>query len=346
MPYLTRKRIKLVRERPPILEVDLNDDESWNHYHYYLDTGIRYLIRGTVVLLIDKDDNVAYFVGHEYEFQVPYYSAWHTDKGVQYDRRLTLPDELVNGYRVSAGMGIELILREFVIDKEWLRRYSQSSGMEMNMKKIEKQIGKTEKTFSEISEIEMEMIRKEVEKPVKIFSEIDVIGVMDFEPKGLSEGLFATSELLIVTKFSDEFYDKLALEINNAFRVGLLTATMVLVRKLFERLIIDLLRTKYGMSQKELFYSEDDCGFHNLSTLIRNLRPKLDDFKPYDFFKLEREKESFLNFLWNIKEEGNASAHSIEPSLDRNGISDLKPLINKYSELLVRMVQKVKETPK
>jgi hypothetical protein len=345
MPYLTRKRIKLVRERPPILEVDLNDDESWDHYHDYLDTGIRYLMRGTVVLLTDKDDNVTYFVGQDYEFQVPHYPAYYTDKGVQYDRRLRFPDELVNGYRVGAGMGIELILREFVIDKEWLQTYVQSRKMERNMKKLEKQTGKPEEIFPEDSEAEIEMIRKEAEKYVKIFSEIDVIGVVDFEPKGLSEGLFATSEFLIVTKFSDEFYDKMVLEINNAFRVGLLTATIVLVRKLFERLIIDLLRTKYGMRQKELFYSEEDGGFHNLSRLIRELRKKLDDFKPYDFFRLEREKGSFLNFLWNIKKEGGAGAHSIY-SLDRNGISDLKPSINKYSELLNRMIQKVKETPK
>jgi len=99
------------------------------------------------------------------------------------------------------------------------------------------------------------------------------------------------------------------------------------------------------MSLKELFYSENDCGFHNLATLIRNLRPKLDDFKLYDFFKLEREKESFLNFLWKIREEGGAGAHHIH-SLDHDGISDLKPSINKYSELLKHLIQKVKETPK
>jgi len=180
----------------------------------------------------------------------------------------------------------------------------------------------------------------------KIFSERMEQGSLDFVPKEISGVDIPSLELLITTKFSDEFYDKLAFEINSAFRVGLFTATMVLVRKLFERLIIDLLRIKYGMREKELFYSEDDCGFHSFSKLIRNLKAKTDDFKPYDFLGLEREKESFLKFLWNIKEEGNASAHSIEPLLDRNGISDLKPSIDKYSDLLIRMIQKVKDTPK
>ena len=99
------------------------------------------------------------------------------------------------------------------------------------------------------------------------------------------------------------------------------------------------------MSQKKLFYSEIDSGFLNLSALIRNLRQRLDDFKPNSFFKLKKEKEDFENFLWKIKEKGNASARSVH-LLDIKGINDLKPSINEYSELLIRLIQKVEETPK
>lgn len=186
------------------------------------------------------------------------------------------------------------------------------------------------------------VIKDEIEK---IFSKRRVEGSMDFELKGFSGEVMNSSESLITTKFTDEFYDKLVLEINNAFKIRLFTATMVLVRKLFEKLIIDLLRQKYGMPQMELFYSEDDNGFLSLSKLISNLRKKIDDFKPYDFFKLEREKESFLNFLWKIREEGSASAHFKESLLGRKEIGDLKPSINKYSDLFVRLIQRVKETP-
>jgi hypothetical protein len=302
-------------------------------------------VRGTVVLLTDKDNNVVHFVGHDYEFQVPPSQAINTDKGTQYNRRLRLPKELVNGYRVQAGMGIELILREFVMEKEWLVEHIQKNKMGSFLENLEKKIGFYREIFPNISEAQKEMLRKEVEKPEKIFPEIDLIGVMDFRPKREGEELFATSEPLVITKFTDDFYDKLSLEINNSFRFGLPTATMVLVRKLFERLIIDLLRTKFGMSQKELFYSEIDSGFLSLSALIRNLKQKVDDFKPNNFFKLKKEKEDFENFLWKITEEGSPCAHSMH-LLDREGINDLKPSINKYSELLIRLIQKVKETPK
>ena len=194
----------------------------------------------------------------------------------------------------------------------------------------------------------IELILHEVvrgEEVEQIFPDARINGSMDFESKGPSGEILASPELLITTKFDDEFYDELVFEINSAFRLRLFTATMVLVRKLFERLIIELLRQKYGMPQIELFYSTQDDGFHSLSTLIRNLRTKIDDFKPYDFFKLDREKESFLNFLWDVKEEGNASAHSLGPLLGPEEINALKPSIDKYSDLFVRLIQKVKETP-
>jgi hypothetical protein len=188
-----------------------------------------------------------------------------------------------------------------------------------------------------------EVVRGEEVEPIFPYARIE--GSMDFNPKEPSGEILASPELLITTKFNDEFYDELVFEINSAFRLRLFTATMVLVRKLFERLMIELLRQKYGMPQIELFYSTQDNGFHSLSTLIRNLGTKLDDFKPYDFFKLNREKESFLRFLRTIKQEGNAYAHSIEALLGPEEINALKPSINKYSDLFVRLIQKVKKTP-
>jgi hypothetical protein len=44
----------------------------------------------------------------------------------------------------------------------------------------------------------------------------------------------------------DPYYSKLKSEINNTYRYNLHTATFILVRKLFENLIVDLLMAKYG----------------------------------------------------------------------------------------------------
>lgn len=300
MPYVTRRKVKVLYEKPLVLKVDLADDTLPRHY--MLDTGKKTLLRGTVSLLVDENFYVKYVINKDFRSEVHSRGTYGYNGAktkVFYERYLCLPEKLVKGFAIDEGMGIELILHE--------------------------------------------VVRGEEIEP--IFPDARIEGSMDFEPKGPSSEILASPELLITKKFDDEFYHELVFEINTAFRLRLFTATMVLVRKLFESLIIKLLRQKYGMPQIELFYSTQDDGFHSLSRLIRNLRPKIDDFKPYGFFKRDREKESFLKFLWDMKKEGDASAHSLGPLLGPEEIKDLKPSIDKYSDLFVRLIQKVKETP-
>lgn len=127
---------------------------------------------------------------------------------------------------------------------------------------------------------------------------------MEFEPLGMKGEISADSELLINTRFVDEFYNELALEINSAYRLRLFTATMVLVRKLFENLIIDLLRHKYGerLPQIDLYYSTKNQRFHSFSTLIHNLETNVDDFKIYNVgFQWDRSRGDFFKFLRDVK---------------------------------------------
>jgi hypothetical protein len=294
-PYVTRKKIRLVHERPLLLKVDLDDDKFPKHYA--LDYGIKTLIRGTVSLLVDQNYYVKCFIKQDYEFQVNS-TGHYVDSGSKcvYDRYLTLPKKLVSGYAIDAGMGIELILREVDIG------------------------GEVEKIFSE----KMEQ------------------GSMDFEPKGLIGEELGSSESLITTDFPEKYYVDLVSEINNAFRVRLFTATMILVRKLFENLIIDLLRHRFGMQPPnlEIFYSEKNHRFHNLSTLIQNLGKRIDDFGPYtDAWQRDKDQEKFMKFLKDVKEEGDAKAHSLEFLHDPQTIIALKPSINEYNALIVRIIQ-------
>lgn len=306
VPYVIRKKIKLLCDDPLFLKVDLADEKLWQHYN--LHHGYAKCIRGTASLLANENNYVECVVDRDYEFQLDRRGRY-VDSGSKavYDIWLMLPQDLVSDFAIDANKGIELVLNEVVYGTE-----------------------------SQVADVK------------KIFSERMEQGSMDFELKGVNNEVLPSSELLVTTKFADEFYDKLAFEINSAFRIRLFTATMVLVRKLFENLVIEVLRQKYGtgMPQIGLFYSIKNNGFHSISVLIKNLRSKTDDFKPYGFFNLVKEKEDFLKFLWSIKEEGNASAHSIELILNREKISALKVSSNTYSSLLVRLIQKIKETPK
>lgn len=273
--------------------------------HYALDYGIPTFLRGTVTVLVDANDKVKQYINKDFEFEV-YSKGYYGGSPIR-----CFYDRFM--------MLPRDLVNDFAIDVD--------DGIELVLK---------EHVFKD------ETGKEEIEK---IFSESRVKGPMDFEPKGFNSETVYGSEMLVTTQIADEDYNSLVLEINGAFSVGLFTATLVLVRKLFESLIIDVLRLKFGMGQMELFYSKEDNGFHTLHRLIKNLGANLNEFKPYGFFKLEREKEGLMNFLWKIKDESNASAHSFGPLLGREEVNALKPSINEYSSLLVRIAQKVKETP-
>jgi hypothetical protein len=99
------------------------------------------------------------------------------------------------------------------------------------------------------------------------------------------------------------------------------------------------------MEQKklELFFSVNEGIRHSLKTLVRNLKDNIDDFKVYtQVFSRDR---GFFKLLDEIKEKGDASAHSIDIIFDPNKINSLKIPLNKYSELLVTTIQNIKATP-
>ena len=300
MPYVVRKKIGLFYNRPMVLGFQLDDDSLPTHY--MLDSGVQTLLRGTVSLLVDKNNNVTCVVNRDYNFEVRSIGHYTVDNECLYDRRLLLPSNLVKDFALEKGMGIELLLREVV----------RGNAVE------------------------------------KIFSERIVEGSKEFEPKATNGEVLPYSELLVSTKFTDSFYDKLVLEINSAFRVRLFTATMVLIRKLFENLIIDLLRRRYGdhPPEKELYYSMKDKRYRSFSTLIHNFETHVDDFSSYNVgFQWGKSKNEFFNFLRDTKERGDACAHSIELIHDPSEINTLKPLMNKYSDLIVRLTKIIMETP-
>lgn len=304
MPYILRKKLEEVGKYPIRVQFRIPDDEKICKYH---DFRLPTYLRTSSIIVVNKNFSVERVINKPFDFQVISVGHYTYGRDCQciYDRQVMLPHNLVKDYAIDSTMGLELHVKQVV------HKYPDANG---NI---------------ESTEIE------------EVFPENNIEGSKDFEIKGVSGNTVNNSELLVETQFDDEFFKDLKFEINTGFRLGLYTASIVLIRKLFERLIIEVLRQKYGMLNKELFYVD---GFLNLSELIRNLRDKLDDFKPYDFFKLEREKQSFIDFLWKLREEGNAGAHSM-PYLGYNEIVELKPSINKYSDLLIRMYKKVKEIP-
>jgi len=148
----------------------------------------------------------------------------------------------------------------------------------------------------------------------------------------------AISDYLSIQAFPDEFYKVLAQNINLAYKYGFYTATMVLIRKMLENLLIDILRKKYGMKNIDLFFDQQHGRFKMFNELIRNFEEKLQDFK-----YIEPGIEEVLTELKNMREECNAAAHSLEKEirLKRDNLDNIKEKVNFLVSIMIRVYNNI-----
>jgi hypothetical protein len=148
----------------------------------------------------------------------------------------------------------------------------------------------------------------------------------------------AVPDYLLIQVFPDEFYKVLAQNINLAYKYGLYTAALVLIRKMLENLLIDILRKKYGMKNIDLFFDRQHGRFKMFNELIRIFEEKLQDFR-----YIEPRIEEVLAELKNMREECNAAAHSLEKEirLKRDSLDNIRERINFLVSIMIRVYNNI-----
>ncbi len=119
-----------------------------------------------------------------------------------------------------------------------------------------------------------------------------------------------SEKFINIENVPDDFYKELISKINMSYQFGLYTCTLVLIRKLVENLIIDILRNTFGLQQVELFYDKDHGRFRMLSELIKNFRKYKDIYKA-----IVRDIDDIIKRIEELRPYANSSAHSIEDEL-------------------------------
>lgn len=321
MPYFTRKRIKRLETTYPnnyVLLVDVNDEEIWERYNFYFEPEIRICIRGKVGFISDKEDKAVYDV-HGVTYDFPIRSDKNHDsqnnKWVYQNRTLYLPESLTNGFGLHAGMGVEITLLEFIKDARYLQNdfWRNDATVMLDISKFDN----------------------------RILSDAEYNGIRDFDLKGTNGELLNSSEVLISTKFTNEFYINLVIELNTAYKIRLWTSTMVLLRKLFENLLIDLLRERYrnDPNKVSLYYSGGQYrSFQNLKDAFKDVNV-MNDIGQFE--QTISKDKGFIPFLEKIRIHGDRNAHTMEIIHDPEKIGVLKEDINNYSSLLVRLINKI-----
>jgi hypothetical protein len=146
-----------------------------------------------------------------------------------------------------------------------------------------------------------------------------------------------TEDFILWPTTPSGFYAKLVDEINSAAEYKLPNAVYILTRKLLENLIIDILRSKYGESKKEL-YQNTPKRFLDFDDLIKNLRNNKLDFA-YISTSLDDKFFGNLNFF---RVQGNTAVHSIDCDMTIASLNNIKSKLNHTVQLLWHIYERVR----
>lgn len=145
---------------------------------------------------------------------------------------------------------------------------------------------------------------------------------------------------LVDMEFEDVFYNKLRDEINDAYKMGLFTSVMLLSRKLFENLLIEILRIKYPPNQSgnlEIYFIKNEQRFQNFTFLLKNIEDKKSDFTPDEHLISE-----IISLIKPFRKGANLNAHSIIIVSDEKDILEYD--ISKISALLLKLYLDIKRS--
>ena len=117
-------------------------------------------------------------------------------------------------------------------------------------------------------------------------------------------------------------------------------STTILLRKLFENLLIDLLRTKYGSQKVEFFYNTEQNRFLEFYQLIKKIKKQRADFAPYT----SGLNDDFFNFINKFRENTNSNAHSLESFIEKEEIEKDKSKINHCIKIIKNTIDVIKSS--
>jgi len=145
-----------------------------------------------------------------------------------------------------------------------------------------------------------------------------------------------STKYLDIEIFPHDFYKELAEQINACYQYRLYSAAQILIRKLLENCLIDILRKRYGMPNVKLFYDTSRGRFHDFSMLLETVHNKIADFVHVrDSFN-----EDLIRRINIFREQGNSSAHNINLDVDtvRRELDESRSELNFIVKSLFRTI--------
>jgi len=147
-----------------------------------------------------------------------------------------------------------------------------------------------------------------------------------------------SKQKIIFVKYQteDKFLNKHIDEINKCYSANGYTASFILIRKVIENLIVEIIKEKFpnrNKKHKEIYLDLDKGRILDLSSLIKNLREKSKKFDPEEKKLIQR----ILQLSEEFKNDANDKTHSLYHISSKKELIDKNPqqifdLINEFFE--------------
>lgn len=135
----------------------------------------------------------------------------------------------------------------------------------------------------------------------------------------------------------DPLFKKLISEINKCYSMEMYGLAVERIRKLFENLIIDILKKKYQNDTSTYKGTKDKhLPFH---IIIKNISEKIEQG---NFNHVKAELTESLTWSGRLRNEGSKSTHSITFDTDKEYLDEIKPKVVRNTELLIRVLNLIK----
>jgi len=131
----------------------------------------------------------------------------------------------------------------------------------------------------------------------------------------------------------EKVYSDLIDEINICYEYEAYSSALVMLRKLIENLLVDILRMKYSPNNQHNFYFDDSKKqFLGLNVLVSNLEALASEYERFGLTK------AHLGIIKGLRKDGNRSAHSIIDLVGEKKMDSLKNNANQAVIILLRII--------
>lgn len=140
----------------------------------------------------------------------------------------------------------------------------------------------------------------------------------------------------------DDFVSNAIREINLCYQAGAYTASLVMLRRLIEELLIHIHRAHFGADKVEKYYEPESGRHKGLKELIAVFQTHLSEFARYS--TAIDQGEDFVQELQDFRKQASSQAHSIDIHLDKDELRGRSIDATRVVKILYKIREEIQKT--